>query len=445
MPAHGRLGMDKMSDNPGATASFGPPPLLQLSQRGGPAPLRTEGDDWLLDLGQVEAGSLLWTFRLAVLNDAPAPADALTVRFAVEGDPDIRLFVPEAFAGIGPRSGRGELDAILTATTPGLHEARLILHPEQVAADGSVLALPDRVVTIRLEVVGSLDAATIQPAAFATDLPPQYVLTAPVTLDGMDFARVQNLGSWRGSGALDFAPGRGDGDAWLLATFETVHADFTGTGRWKTVDVVGAGSGSLVLARGDTALWSFASGGTAGVAEIATHGHATLRLTAVGADALDDRIAANSLLPYAIYPFSIPRGGSVYDGHLSTAVVELGGRGNTVTAEAMVNLTVTGGAGHNHVVGGGGVNLFALTGTHDWLESGSGQTTFVEQAGSVRGDRITGFHAGDLIRFEGFAADAQLRDLGGGRYRVVDGAGHRETFTVEGVDHLVAGVDYLFV
>ena len=433
-----------MPDDPADTAPFGPPPLLALSQRSGPAGLRAEGENWVLDLGQVEAGSLLRTLGLAVLNDALPPADALTVRFEVQGDPDMRFFLPEAFTDIGPRTGRGEVDAVLTATTPGLHEARLILHPEQVAADGSVTPLPDRVVLIREEVVGALDAATIAADAFTTGRPDDLVLTAPLRLDGVDFARIQNLGSWTGSGRLDFTPHRADGDAWLLATFQEVHADFTGTGQGKTVDVVGAGAGSLVLARGDTALWSFASDGAGGVAEITTHGHATLRLTAVGADTLDDRIAANSLLPYAIYPFSVPRGSSVYDGHLSTAVVELGGRGNTVTAEAMVNLTVTGGAGHNHVVGGGGVNLFALTGTQDWLESGSGQTTFVEQAGSLRGDRITGFHAGDLIRFEGFGPDARLRDLGEGHYRVVDGAGHRETFTVEGVDHLVAGVDYLF-
>ncbi|MFC7473731.1 hypothetical protein ACFQS7_05165 [Dankookia sp. GCM10030260] len=433
-----------MPDDPSDSAAFGAPPLLALSQRGGPAPLTADGADWLLDLGQVEAGSLLPTFRLAVFNQASAPADSLTVRFEVQADPDLRLFVPDAYVGIGPQSGRGELDAVLTATTPGLHEARLILHPEQVAADGSVLVLPDRVVTIRQEVVGTLDAAPIAADSFTTDLAAQQVLTAPVTLDGVDFARIQNLGGWRGSGTLDFAPRRADGDAWLLATFETVHADFTGTGQGKAVDVVGAGAGSLVLARGATASWSFASDGSAGVAQITTHGRADLTMTAVGADALDDRIAATSLLPYAIYPFSVPRGGSTYDGHLSTAEVTLGGRDNTVTAEAMVNLTVSGGAGHNHVVGGGGVNTFALTGTHDWLEGGPGQTTFVQQAGSVRGDRITGFDAGDVIRFEGFAADATLRDLGGGRYRVVDGAGHREAFTVEGVDHLVAGVDYLF-
>ena len=49
-----------------------------------------------------------------------------------------------------------------------------------------------------------------------------------------------------------------------LATFETVHADFSHAGRGKTVDVVGAGGGSLELARGDTALWSFASGAAGG-------------------------------------------------------------------------------------------------------------------------------------------------------------------------------------
>lgn len=439
-----RLGMDRMPDESGNSAAFGAPPLLALRQTGGPVPLQVEGGDWLLDLGQVEAGSLLSTLRLSVLNGAAPPADALTVRFEVVGDPDLRIFAPESYDAIAPRSGRGELDAVLTATTPGLHEARLILHAEQVAADGSVMALPDQVLTIREEVVGTLNAAPIRAAAFTTARPEEYLLTTPVSLDGQDFARIQNLGSWTGSGTLDFTPRRADGDAWLLATFQTVHADFTGTGQGKTVDVVGAGAGSLVLARGATAMWSFASDGTAGTAEITTRGGADLRVTAIGADTLDDRIGVNSLLPYAIYPFSVPRGGSVYDGHLSTAAVELGGRGNTVTAEAMVNLTVTGGAGHNHVVGGGGVNLFALTGTHDWLESGPGQTTFVQQAGSVRGDRITGFHAGDLIRFEGFGPDAHLRDLGGGHYRVVDGAGHREAFTVEGVDHLVAGVDYLF-
>lgn len=437
-----------MPDDPGNTASFGTPPLLALQETGGPAPLSADGANWLLDLGQVEAGSLLPTLRLLVQNAAAPSADALTVRFAVEGDPELRLFVPDAYTDIGPGNARGELDAVLTATTPGLHEARLILHPEQVAADGSVTPLPDRVLLIREEVVGTLDAATIPAGDYAATLPAARVLAAPVTLDGVDFARIQNLGSWTGSGSLDFTPDRAEarqlGDTYLLATFETVHADFSAAGRGKTVDVVGAGSGSLALARGDTALWSFASDGTAGGAAITTHGHATLRVTAVGADALEDRIGASSLLPYAIYPFSVPKGGSTYDGHASTATVELGGRGNTVTAEAMVNLTVTGGAGHNHVVGGGGVNLFALSGTHDWLEAGAGQTTIVEQAGSLRGDRITGFHAGDLIRFEGFAADAALHDLGGGRYRVADGAGHHEAFTVEGVEHLAAGVDYLF-
>ena len=116
------------------------------------------------------------------------------------------------------------------------------------------LALPDQVVLIREEVVGALDAATIQAGAYTTGRPEERLLTAPVSLDGKDFARIQNLGSWTGSGTLDFTPHRaGAGDAWLLATFETVHADFTGTGRGKTVDVVGAGSGSLVLARGDSA------------------------------------------------------------------------------------------------------------------------------------------------------------------------------------------------
>jgi len=437
-PAMRRLGNITMPE------SHGTPPLLALVETGGPAPLRADGTGWVLDLGEVAAGSLLPTLRLSVLNAAAQPADSLTLRFELLGDADIRLFAPDAFAAIAPGSGRGELDAVLTATTPGLHEATLVLHLERVAADGSVTPLPDQVLTIRETVVGTVDAPQVPAEGFTASLPAARLLTAPVTLDGQDFVRIQNFGGWAGSGSLDLAPGRDAAHAWLLATFETVHADFSGAGRGKTIDVVGAGGGSLELARGDTALWSFAAGAAGGAATITTAGHATLRLTAIGADALDDRIAATSLLPYAIYPFSVPRGGSTYGGHLSTATVELGGRGNTVTAEALVNLTVTGGAGHNHVVGGSGTNLFALTGPQDWLEAGPGRTTIVEQAGSLRGDRITGFHAGDVIRFEGFAADAALHDLGGGRYRVADGAGHREAFSVAGVDHLVAGVDYVF-
>lgn len=434
-----------MADNSGNVAA---PPLLTLLQTGGPAPIRADGGNWTLDLGQVEAGSLLPTLRLAVQNSAAPPADALTVHFEVVEAPGSRVFAPAAWEHIDPQSGRGELDVVLGAIAPGVQEAKIILHPEAVAADGSVTPLPDRVLTIREEVVGTLGATTVPDGAYSADLPAADLLTTPVRLEGHDFARIQNLLGWHGSGSLDFAPDRAEarqlGDAYLLATFETVHADVTAAGHGRTVDIIGAESGSLALARGDTALWSFVSGGSAGGATITTHGHATVRVTALGADPLDDRIAANSLLPYAIYPSPFPRGGSVYDGSLSTATVDLGGRGNTVTAEASVNLTVTGGAGHNHVIGGGGVTVFALTGTHDRLESGSGRTTFVEQAGSVRGDRITGFHEGDLLRFEGFAADAELRDLGGGRYRVVDGAGHHEAFTVEGVDHLVAGRDYVF-
>src|SRR5438128_12271803 len=98
--------MDRMPDDPASAAAFGAPPLLALLQTGGPGPLRADGADWVLDLGQVEAGSLLPTLRLAVENAAAPPADALTVRFEMAGDPDLRLFVPPAFEDIGPRSGR---------------------------------------------------------------------------------------------------------------------------------------------------------------------------------------------------------------------------------------------------------------------------------------------------------------------------------------------------
>ncbi|WP_431270640.1 hypothetical protein [Dankookia sp. P2] len=93
-----------MPDEPGAPAPFGPPPLLALLQMGGPAGLSAEGENWLLDLGQVEAGSLLRTFGFAVLNNAAPPADALNVRFELQGDPEMRFFLPEAFTDIGPRS-----------------------------------------------------------------------------------------------------------------------------------------------------------------------------------------------------------------------------------------------------------------------------------------------------------------------------------------------------
>jgi len=115
-----------------------------------------------------------------------------------------------------------------------------------------------------------------------------------------------------------------------------------------------------------------------------------------------------------------------------------------VTAEAAVKLVVEGGAGHNHVIAGAGGSVLDLAGRGDWLEAGSGQDTIIERPGSTGGDRITGFAAGDVIRFEGFAADATLRDLGRGHYRVVDGAGHHESLHVTGVDHLTAGTDYLF-
>ncbi|TDG29246.1 hypothetical protein E2C05_18435 [Paracraurococcus ruber] len=129
----------------------------------------------------------------------------------------------------------------------------------------------------------------------------------------------------------------------------------------------------------------------------------------------------------------------------ATVTVTLSGQGDTVVAQGAVALTVTGGAGHNHVVGGAGPTTFALTGPGDWLEGGAGPTTFIEQAGSLQDDRITGFHAGDVIRFQGFAPDAALLDLGGGRFAVVDGAGRQESFTLDGIAHPVAGTDYLFV
>src|SRR3712207_5813996 len=105
-----------MPDN---ATSPGAPPVLDLFQTGGPVPIQEVEGGWLLDLGQVEAGSLLPTFRVGVQNLAEAPADAVAVRLDVAGDPAFRIFAPDSFEAIGPQEGAGSVDTILDTSKIG--------------------------------------------------------------------------------------------------------------------------------------------------------------------------------------------------------------------------------------------------------------------------------------------------------------------------------------
>jgi hypothetical protein len=109
---------------------------------------------------------------------------------------------------------------------------------------------------------------------------------------------------------------------------------------------------------------------------------------------------------------------------------------------------VTGGSGKdtiqlNHVFhfdvdGGAGKDIINLGADH-------GDVSVIMNAGEVKGDLIGGldFSKGDVLEFRGYSDDAAIKALGNGTFRVTDGEGHSEKFTLLGVTDLHAG-DYVF-
>jgi len=325
----------------------------QILQTGGPGLVRS-GQDWVLDLGDVQAGQILGALRFGVTNSAPAGSDALSVTSDRSGaDAAFRVFGAPAYDGIAPSTGRGGTVVTLDAALPGPHADAVVLHPVSVAADGTRTALPDAAVRVSMNVVGTTgDAGAIPLGGFSAALAsanPQLLATTPVLLGGEHYARIQNLGSWSGGGDLFFAPSAAEaasyGPGYLFAVFQQVRADLSAAGAGaREALVVGGKGGELDFGDGaQSVVWSFASGGAGdgNTAAIDTGaGNDAVLVTAVGLNALDDQLAPASTLPYAIYPGSPPRGSSAYDGAFSSAVVDPGAGDDAVTIQGQAAVTV---------------------------------------------------------------------------------------------------------
>ncbi len=330
---------------------------LAVMQTGGPAGLVRTGNDWRLELGDVEAGTILATLRFGVLNQASdANAHALGVTSDVFGDEAYRVFTPPAYEGIRPNSGRGGTEITIDASSPGQHVQTITLHPVDIAPDGTRTPLPDQTITVVMNVIGSMDdVGTIPVGGFTAGMaagldPTQYVISTPVSLGGEHVARIQNLSGWSVGESLVFAPSAAEvasyGGKYVLATFQQVRADLAAAGAGVArLDVVGGKGGQLATGEGDQAVtWSFASNGAGedNTAAVATGaGRDSILLTAVGLNGLDDQLAPVSTLPYAIYPFSFPRGPASYDGWASRAVVEAGRGDDSIAIQGRVTTTIS--------------------------------------------------------------------------------------------------------
>jgi Ca2+-binding RTX toxin-like protein len=118
---------------------------------------------------------------------------------------------------------------------------------------------------------------------------------------------------------------------------------------------------------------------------------------------------------------------------------------------------ITGNSAFNVIFGNGGNDiLYGGAGDEesgdDWgdaLFGGGGSDIFVFRAGANNAYDIVDFEVGvDQLRFEGFAADAELQPVesGGEMWKVVWNGGSQSeaVFLTEGVTSLEAGTDYVF-
>ena len=398
------------------TTPTGSPAVASLFGSIGPA-LTQDGDEWTLDLGDVRAGQILSSVRFGVQNAARAPdAHSLSVMSEESGDPAFRVFGAPAYDNIGPSTGRGETVITVDAAFSGHQTQTIVLHPVDVAADGTRTPLPDLTVRVSMNVVGDLGGAgTIPLDAFSAGLEDagrgQYLATTPVLLDGDHFARIANLGSWSTGGDLSFAPSAEQaasyGPDYVFATFQQVRADLSAAGAGaRKAFVVGGKGGELALGAGDqSVVWSFASDGAGdgNTAAIDTGaGQDSILVTAVGLDSLDDQLAPGSVLPYAIYPQSIPRGGSTYDGSFSSAVVRPGQGDDSVAIQgkAAVTVLLAQGDGHDAVSGFvSGAGRIQISGV-DPAATTAAAATRDGQAGTL----ITYGAAGDSVFLAGIDA-----------------------------------------
>lgn len=398
------------------TTTTGPSAVPALYGTIGPA-LVQSGNDWTLDLGDVRAGQIVGSVRFGVQNAARAPdAHSLSVTSDQSGDAAFRVFGAPAYDNIGPSTGRGETVITADAAFSGPHTRTIVLHPVDVAADGTRTPLPDQTVRVSVNVAGDLDGAGAIPLdAFSASLEDagrgRYLATTPVLLGDGHLARIANLGSWSTGGDLSFAPSAEQaasyGSGYLFATFQQVRADLSAAGAGaRQALVVGGKGGELDTGDGDqSVVWSFASGGAGdgNAASIDTGaGNDAILVTAVGLDGLDDQLAPGSVLPYAIYPGSVPRGGSTYDGSFSSAFVHPGQGDDAVTIQGKAAVTVLVGQGDGHDT----VSGFVSGASHIQISGVDPAATTVAAAtqGGQAGTLLTYSTAGDTLFLVGVSA-----------------------------------------
>lgn len=340
------------------------------------APAFLSSDDpWTFDLGEVAAGTPVRALQLGVNNTSQS--DTLVLSFdPPAADSSLRLFLPDFLSSgsttVNAHTGVGAIVGFFDAAGAGRHEAMVTMH---VFDQSTGEQLPD--VTIRLAetVVGTISAGTIPSDAYHLEASrPDLVAATPMIFHGSDFARIASLGSWSNSGTLDFAPSQAEvqavGPNYLLATFQMLHADLAAAGSdVKQVDAVGIGGGNLTTGDGSQQVfWSFASASHADISTGA--GDDTVTVTAIGVDTSENNLP--STLPYAVYPGSVARGPSAYDGTGATATVDPGTGDDTVVLHPANLDDIKVSTGNGLVE-----NAFARPATTIVLHPGDGQDTVV--------------------------------------------------------------------
>lgn len=265
------------------------------------------------------------------------------------------------------------------------------------------------------------------------------VETAPLTLDGATWARIENEGVWNGlkNLALD-----GFDSAWgdhlLVANFVDVRLDLADAGSTDlTLTVVGAKRGEITTGAGDddvTVLLHSNSNDWSNVTVIDTGaGDDMISLGTVGASTLDNALLADN---------AVPRNGALwngaYDGRFSTVTVEAGAGDDVIVAEGRMNLAAFGGEGDDRIVAGRG---------RDLLSGGEGDDVFVLGVATTQGDVILDFAAGDTLELAGFGAGAAVNHLGGGLWLASGAAGEASFMLLAGGSAVTAlgAEDYAFV
>lgn len=124
------------------------------------------------------------------------------------------------------------------------------------------------------------------------------------------------------------------------------------------------------------------------------------------------------------------------DAVAASASLIMGAGLKSLTLLGTENLSGTGNSLADHIAGNKGNNRIDGGAGADALSGGGGNDIFVFKAGQANGDVVADFtgngtRSGDSLRFEGYGANATLRNVGGNIWQVSDGV-HTDTITIKG-------------